>query len=133
MRIYPDSFAFTLLLGLMASLPTFGIDAPPPQAFRRREDDLGTTSVELGLATELALSTILATSLLLMGGKSGLVVVLAMVGVALSFGSISPYATKEALRQIAEVMGSISARTFVQMIGAASSSAIDGHSVFLWR
>lgn len=68
-----------------------------------------------------------------MGGKSGLVVVLAMVGVALSFGSISPYATKEALRQIAEVMGSISARTFVQMIGAASSSAIDGHSVFLWR
>lgn len=56
---------------------------------------------------------------------------LALVGVALSFGLISPYATKEALRRIPEVVGSISAaRTFVQMIGAASSSAIDGHSVF---
>lgn len=35
------------------------------------------------------------------------------------------------MRQIPEIMGYIStARTFVQMIGAASSSAIDGHSVF---
>lgn len=35
------------------------------------------------------------------------------------------------MRQIPEIMGSISAaRTFVQMIGAASSSAIDGHCVF---
>ncbi len=83
------------------------------------------------IKVELALSTILATSLLLIGGKSAVVVVLVMVGVALSFGLISPYATKEALRQIPEIMGSISAaRTFVQMIGAASSSAIDGHSVF---
>lgn len=83
------------------------------------------------IKVELALSTILATSLLLMGGKSALVVVLVMVGVALSLGLISPCATKEALRQIPEIMGSISAaRTFVQMIGAASSSAIDGHPVF---
>lgn len=83
------------------------------------------------ISVELALSTILATSLLLMGGKSAVVVVLVIVGVALSFGLISPYATKEALRRIPEVVGSISAaRTFVQMIGAASSSAIDGHSVF---
>lgn len=83
------------------------------------------------ITVELALSTILAASLLLMGGKSAVVVVLVMVGVALSFGLISPYATKEALRRIPEVVGSISAaRTFVQMIGAASSSAIDGHSVF---
>lgn len=83
------------------------------------------------IKVELALSTILATSLLLMGGKSAVVVVLVMVGVALSFGLISPYATKETLRPITEIMGSISAaRTFVQMIGAASSSAIDGHSVF---
>lgn len=83
------------------------------------------------IKVELALSTILATSLLLMGGKSAVVVVLVMVGVALSFGLISPYTTKEALRRIPEIVGSISAaRTFVQMIGAASSSAIDGHSVF---
>lgn len=83
------------------------------------------------ITVELALSTILDTSLLLMGGKSAVVVVLVMVGVALSFGLISPYATKEALRRIPEVVGSISAaRTFVQMIGAASSSAIDGHPVF---
>lgn len=52
---------------------------------------------------ELALSNILAISLLLMGGKSAVVVVLVMVGVALSFGLISPYATKEALRQIPEI------------------------------
>lgn len=82
------------------------------------------------ITVELALSTILATSLLLMGGKLAVVVVLMMVGVALSFGLISPYATKEALRQILEIMGSISAATtFVQIIGAASSGAIDGHSV----
>lgn len=70
----------------------------------------------------LALSTILATSLLLMGGQSAVVVVLVMVGVALSFGLISPYATEEALRQIPKIMGSISAaRTFVQMIGAGGT------------
>lgn len=170
MRIYPDSFAFPLLLGLMASLPTFGIDAPLP-SLSATGDDLGTTSAELGLASvylmslgapplaygtisdrvgrkpyeygvifgasslsavagargsrklsgwglspaqvikvELALSTILATSLLLTGGKSALVVVLVMVGVALSLGLISPYATKEALGQIPEIMGSISAQ-----------------------
>ncbi|MCA6108028.1 MFS transporter [Bradyrhizobium cenepequi] len=87
----------------------------------------------------LALSTIVATSLLLMalvGGKSAVVVVLVMVGVALSFGFISPHAMNEALQQIAEIVGSISAaRAFVQMIGAASSRAtvaalFDGHSVF---
>lgn len=81
------------------------------------------------IKVELALSTILATSLLPMGGKSALVVVV-MVGVALSLGLISPCATKEALRQIPAIMGSISAaRTFVQMIGDASSSAIEGHPV----
>lgn len=86
------------------------------------------------ITVELALSTILATSLLLMGGKSAVVVVLVMVGVALSFGLISPYATKEALRRIPEVVGSVSAaRTFVQMIGAASSSAIEGIPYFRWR
>lgn len=46
LRIFPDSFAFTLLVGLMASLPTFGIDAPPPKPFgdgRRSRNDLGRT------------------------------------------------------------------------------------------
>lgn len=74
------------------------------------------------IKVELAVSTILATSLLLMGGQSAVVVVLVMVGVALSFGLISPYATEEALRQIPKTMGSISAaRTFVQMIGAGGT------------
>ncbi len=91
------------------------------------------------IATGLALSTILAASLLLMalaGGTSAVVVALVMVGVALSFGLISPHATNEALRQLPEIVGSISAaRAFVQMISAASSSAMvaalfDGHSAF---
>lgn len=41
------------------------------------------------IKVELAFSTVLATSLLLMGGKSAVVVMLVMVGVALSFGLIS--------------------------------------------
>ncbi|WP_246756963.1 Bcr/CflA family efflux MFS transporter [Bradyrhizobium neotropicale] len=91
------------------------------------------------IATGLVISTILAASLLVMaiaGGNSAVVVVLVMVGVALSFGLISPHATNEALRQIPEIVGSISAaRAFVQMAAAASSSAMvaalfDGHSAF---
>lgn len=46
MRIYPDSFAFTLLFGLMASLPTIGIDAPLP-SLSARGDDLVATSLYL--------------------------------------------------------------------------------------
>lgn len=84
------------------------------------------------IKVELAFSTVLATSLLLMGGKSAVVVMLVMVGVVVRLDLA--YATKVALRQIPEIMGSISAaRTFVQMIGAASSSAIDGHSVSSMR
>jgi DHA1 family bicyclomycin/chloramphenicol resistance-like MFS transporter len=57
-----------------------------------------------------------------------------MIGVALSFGLISPNAMNGALRPMPEIAGSISAvMAFVQMIAAASSSALvaalfDGHS-----
>lgn len=55
LRIYPDSFAFPLLLGLMASLPTFRIEAPLP-SLSTTGDDLGTTSAELGLASVYLMS-----------------------------------------------------------------------------
>jgi DHA1 family bicyclomycin/chloramphenicol resistance-like MFS transporter len=89
------------------------------------------------IAIGLTLSTVLATSLLVMaitGGKSIAVVVSVMIGVALSFGLISPNAMKGALRPMPDIAGSISAvMAFVQMIAAASSSALvaalfDGHS-----
>lgn len=57
LRIYRDSFAFTFLHGLMASLPTFGIDAPLPSLSATR-DNLGTTSAELGLATSVYLMSL---------------------------------------------------------------------------
>jgi DHA1 family bicyclomycin/chloramphenicol resistance-like MFS transporter len=80
------------------------------------------------IALGLALSTVLAIVLLLMafaGGKSIVVVVEVMVGVALSFGMISPNAISGALRPMPEIAGSISAvMAFVQMAAAASSSAL---------
>ncbi len=80
------------------------------------------------IALGLALSTVLAIVLLLMafaGGKSIVVVVAVMVGVALSFGMISPNAISGALRPMPEIAGSISAvMAFVQMAAAASSSAL---------
>jgi MFS transporter, DHA1 family, multidrug resistance protein len=80
------------------------------------------------IAIGLALSTVLAVALLLMafaGGKSIVVVTAAMVGVALSFGMISPNAISGALRPMPEIAGSISAvMAFVQMGAAASSSAL---------
>jgi DHA1 family bicyclomycin/chloramphenicol resistance-like MFS transporter len=89
--------------------------------------------IELGLF----LSTALAAALLVMaleGGTSSVLVVLVMVGVALSFGLISPNATSGALQPVPEIAGSASAVTlFVQMLAAAASSALvaglfDGHS-----
>jgi MFS transporter, DHA1 family, multidrug resistance protein len=80
------------------------------------------------IAIGLALSTVMATSLLVMaitGGKSIAIVVSVMVGVALSFGLISPNAMNAALQQMPDIAGSISAvMVFVQMIAAASSSAL---------
>ncbi|WP_348638220.1 Bcr/CflA family efflux MFS transporter [Bradyrhizobium sp. ISRA463] len=91
------------------------------------------------IVTGLALSTFLATSLvvvMLAEGTSASLVVIVIVGVALSFGLISPHTTNEAVRPMPEIVGTISAaRAFVQMIGAALSSAMvaalfDGHSAF---
>jgi MFS transporter, DHA1 family, multidrug resistance protein len=59
---------------------------------------------------------------------------LVMIGVALSFGLISPNAMTGAVQPLPEIAGSTSAvLIFVQMIAAASSSALvaglfDGHS-----
>ncbi|WP_407177208.1 Bcr/CflA family efflux MFS transporter [Bradyrhizobium sp. STM 3562] len=101
-------------------------------------DGWGLSPAQL-IAIGLAVSTILATTLFVMaivGGKSAVLVVLVMIGVALSFGLISPHAMNGALQPMPEIAGSISAvMAFVQMIGAASSSALvaalfDGHSVF---
>ena len=80
------------------------------------------------IAIGLALSTVMATSLLVMaitGGKSIAIVVSVMVSVALSFGLISPNAMNAALQQMPDIAGSISAvMVFAQMIAAASSSAL---------
>ena len=80
------------------------------------------------IAMGLALSTVLATCLFVMtiaGGKSTAVVVSVMIGVALSFGLISPNAMERALRPMPDIAGSISAvMAFVQMIAAAASSAL---------
>jgi MFS transporter, DHA1 family, multidrug resistance protein len=74
----------------------------------------------------LVLSTLLAVALLtmaLVGGRSMPLVVLAMVGVALSFGLISPNAMAGALQPMPAIAGSVSAiAVFVQMLAAASSS-----------
>jgi MFS transporter, DHA1 family, multidrug resistance protein len=74
----------------------------------------------------LVLSTLLAAALLamaLMAGRSMPLVVLVMVGVALSFGLISPNAMTGALQPMPAVAGSVSAvAVFVQMLAAASSS-----------
>jgi MFS transporter, DHA1 family, multidrug resistance protein len=74
----------------------------------------------------LVLSTLLAVALLtmaLIGGRSTPLVVLAMVGVALSFGLISPNAMAGALQPMPAIAGSVSAiAVFVQMLAAAFSS-----------
>src|SRR5260221_11722183 len=80
------------------------------------------------IAIGLALSTVMATSLLVMsiaGGKSIAVVVSGMIGAALSFGLISPNAMNGALRPMPDIAGSTRAMVaFVQMIAAASSSGL---------
>ena len=87
----------------------------------------GRVSPSQMIAIGLALSTVMATSLLVMaitGGKSIAIVVSVMIGVALSLGLISPNAMNAALRPMPDIAGSISAvMAFVQMIAAASSSA----------
>lgn len=88
----------------------------------------GRVSPSQMIAIGLALSTVMATSLLVMaiaGGKSIAIVVSVMVGVALSLGLIAPNAMNAALQSMPDIAGSVSAvMAFVQMIAAASSSAL---------
>ena len=78
------------------------------------------------IAIGLSLSTTLAVCLTVMAladGRSIMVVVLVMTGVALSFGLISPNAISEALEPVPAIAGAAGAVVmFVQMLGAASSS-----------
>jgi DHA1 family bicyclomycin/chloramphenicol resistance-like MFS transporter len=78
------------------------------------------------IAVGLSLSTALAACLTVMAladGRSMIVVVLVMTGVALSFGLVSPNAISEALEPVPAIAGAAGAVVmFVQMLGAASSS-----------
>jgi DHA1 family bicyclomycin/chloramphenicol resistance-like MFS transporter len=85
----------------------------------------------------LTLSLVLATFLLvatLAGVQSIALVVLVMIGIALSFGLISPNAVNSAMQPVPTIAGSAAAVVvFVQLLGAGSSSALvaglfDGHS-----
>jgi DHA1 family bicyclomycin/chloramphenicol resistance-like MFS transporter len=78
------------------------------------------------IAIGLSLSTALAACLTVMAladGRSIMVVMFVMTGVALSFGLISPNAISEALEPVPAIAGAAGAVVmFVQMLGAASSS-----------
>jgi MFS transporter, DHA1 family, multidrug resistance protein len=104
----------------------------------KRLDDWGVSPAQM-IAIGLTLSSVLAAVLLVMaiaGGRSIILVVSVMIGVALSFGLISPNAINGAMQPMPRMAGSASAvLAFVQMIAAASSSALvaglfDGHSAF---
>ncbi|MGY4319542.1 MFS transporter [Bradyrhizobium sp. JR3.5] len=69
-RIHPNSFAFTLLLGLLASLPTFGIDMILP-GLSATAADLGATSADVGLAMSVYLMS-MGAALLVYGPISDL-------------------------------------------------------------
>ena len=68
MRIHPDSFAFTLLLGLLSALPTFGIDMILP-SLSATGADLGAPPADVGLAMSVYLLS-LGASLLAYGPVS---------------------------------------------------------------
>jgi DHA1 family bicyclomycin/chloramphenicol resistance-like MFS transporter len=91
----------------------------------RRLSGWGVTPRQM-IAIGLSLSTLLAACLTVMAladGRSIMVVVLVMTGVALSFGLISPNAISEALEPVPAIAGAAGAVVmFVQMLGAASSS-----------
>ncbi|WP_426434532.1 multidrug effflux MFS transporter [Bradyrhizobium genosp. P] len=91
----------------------------------RRLNGWGVTPRQM-IAIGLSLSTVLAACLMVMAladGRSIMVVVLVMTGVALSFGLISPNAMSEALEPVPAIAGAAGAVVmFMQMLGAASSS-----------
>src|ERR1700675_3225863 len=68
MRIHPDSFVFTLLLGLLSSLPTFGIDMILP-SLSATGADLGAAPADVGLAMSVYLLS-LGAALLVYGPVS---------------------------------------------------------------
>jgi MFS transporter, DHA1 family, multidrug resistance protein len=89
------------------------------------------------IVTGLMLSFVLAASLLaaaLAGVRSIVLVVSVMIGVALSFGLISPNAINAAMQPVPRIAGSAGAViVFAQMLAAAASSGLvaglfDGHS-----
>lgn len=91
----------------------------------RRLSGWGVTPRQM-IAIGLSLSTVLAaclTAMALADGRSIMVVVLVMTGVALSFGLISPNAISEALEPVPAIAGAAGAVVmFMQMLGAACSS-----------
>ncbi|MEY9524003.1 MFS family permease [Bradyrhizobium japonicum] len=78
------------------------------------------------IAAGLSLSTLLATCLLVMaiaGCQSIVIMMLAMIGVALSFGLISPNAMNVVLRPMPDIRGPIIAiMAFIHMICAAAGA-----------
>jgi MFS transporter, DHA1 family, multidrug resistance protein len=127
-----SSFFFINLLGLSPSQYglIFGVSSLAVISgthLNQRLSNRGASPGQL-ITIGLALSTVLAALLLVMAlaaGKSILLVVLVMVGVALSFGLISPNAMTGALQPMPAIAGSVSAVVvFVQMLAAASSSGL---------
>lgn len=90
--------------------------------------------VMAGLAFTIALAAFLLIATL--AGRTTLVVIPVMVGVALSFGLVSPNAIHAVMQPLPEAAGAVSGVAgFLQMAAAASSSALvaalfDGHSAF---
>lgn len=87
----------------------------------------------IGLTLSLVLAMLLLVATLA-GVQSIVLVVLVMIGVALSFGLISPNAVNAAMQPVPTIAGSAAAVVvFVQLLAAGSSSALvaglfDGHS-----
>jgi DHA1 family bicyclomycin/chloramphenicol resistance-like MFS transporter len=91
--------------------------------------------IMIGLTLSLVLALLLLVATLA-GVQSIALVVLVMIGVALSFGLISPNAVNATMQPLPTIAGSAAAVVvFVQLLGAGSSSALvaglfDGHSAF---
>src|ERR1700730_1392116 len=94
MRIHPDSFVFTLLLGLLSSLPTFGIDMILP-SLSATGADLGAAPADVGLAMSVYLLS-LGAALLVYGpvsdrfGRKPIVVFGCALVIIASLGSFFP-------------------------------------------
>lgn len=136
-----SSLFFINALGLKPELYglLFGISSISVMAGAFLNGRLGQLGIAPGhlMTIGLTLSTSFASLLLiatLCGVSSGVLVVCVMVGVALSFGFISPNATSGAMQPMPQIAGSISAVAgLLQAATAAGSSALvafffDGHT-----